>query len=33
VTCEFCQKPYRFDAIDTEQLFNDVSALGSSSIN
>jgi molecular chaperone Hsp33 len=21
VTCEFCQKPYRFDAIDTEQLF------------
>lgn len=21
VTCEFCQKPYRFDAIDVEQLF------------
>ena len=32
VTCEFCQKPYRFDAIDTEQLFLD-SPLGSSSIN
>jgi molecular chaperone Hsp33 len=33
VTCEFCQKPYRFDAIDTEQLFNDGLALGSNSIN
>ena len=21
VTCEFCQKPYRFDVIDVEQLF------------
>ena len=21
VTCEFCQKPYKFDAIDVEQLF------------
>jgi molecular chaperone Hsp33 len=21
VTCEFCQKPYRFDAVDVEQLF------------
>ena len=21
VTCEFCQRPYRFDAIDVEQLF------------
>jgi molecular chaperone Hsp33 len=32
VTCEFCQKPYRFDPIDTEQLFNP-SPQGSSSIN
>lgn len=23
VTCEFCQRPYRFDAIDVEQLFGD----------
>jgi molecular chaperone Hsp33 len=21
VTCEFCQRPYRFDAIDVERLF------------
>ncbi len=21
VTCEFCQKPYRFDAVDAAQLF------------
>ena len=33
VTCEFCQKPYRFDAIDAEQLFADGSTQGSSSIN
>lgn len=33
VTCEFCQKPYRFDPIDTEQLFNDSAPQGSSSIN
>jgi molecular chaperone Hsp33 len=33
VTCEFCQKPYRFDAIDTEQLFTEGSTQGSSSIN
>ncbi len=33
VTCEFCQKPYRFDAIDTEQLFADGATQGSSSIN
>jgi molecular chaperone Hsp33 len=33
VTCEFCQRPYKFDAIDTEQLFADGSAQGSSSIN
>jgi molecular chaperone Hsp33 len=33
VTCEFCQKPYKFDAIDVEQLFNDSAPQGSSSIN
>jgi molecular chaperone Hsp33 len=33
VTCEFCQKPYKFDAIDTEQLFADAAPQGSSSIN
>jgi molecular chaperone Hsp33 len=33
VTCEFCQRPYKFDAIDTEQLFADVAPQGSSSIN
>jgi molecular chaperone Hsp33 len=33
VTCEFCQKPYKFDAIDVEQLFADAPAQGSSSIN
>jgi molecular chaperone Hsp33 len=33
VTCEFCQKPYKFDAIDAEQLFADGSTPGSSSIN
>ncbi len=32
VTCEFCQKPYKFDAIDVEQLFAG-GAEGSSSIN
>jgi molecular chaperone Hsp33 len=32
VTCEFCQKPYSFDAIDSEQLFAGI-APGSSSIN
>ena len=21
VTCEFCQRPYRFDAVDAAQLF------------
>lgn len=30
VTCEFCQKPYRFDAIDAQGLFMDLPA-GSSS--
>lgn len=33
VTCEFCQKPYKFDAIDVEQLFNDSAPRGSDSIN
>lgn len=33
VTCEFCQRPYRFDAIDVEQLFNDAAPRGSDSIN
>lgn len=33
VTCEFCQKPYRFDAIDSEQLFAGGAPQGSSSIN
>ena len=33
VTCEFCQKPYKFDAIDSEQLFAEGSPKGSSSIN
>jgi molecular chaperone Hsp33 len=33
VTCEFCQKPYKFDAIDVEQLFTDAAARGSDAIN
>ena len=33
VTCEFCQRPYRFDAIDVEQLFSEAAARGSDSIN
>jgi molecular chaperone Hsp33 len=33
VTCEFCQKPYKFDPIDAEQLFAEASPRGSSSIN
>ncbi len=33
VTCEFCQKPYRFDAIDVEQLFTEGAPKGSNSIN
>jgi molecular chaperone Hsp33 len=33
VTCEFCQRPYKFDAIDTEQLFTGGPTQGSSSIN
>jgi molecular chaperone Hsp33 len=33
VTCEFCQKPYRFDPIDAEQLFTDAAPRGSDAIN
>src|SRR5688572_25942751 len=33
VPCEFCQKPYRFDPIDAEQLFADVAPKGSDAIN
>jgi molecular chaperone Hsp33 len=33
VTCEFCQKPYKFDAIDVEHLFAQVAPQGSRSIN
>ena len=28
VTCEFCHRPYRFDAVDVEALFADVDAAG-----
>jgi molecular chaperone Hsp33 len=33
VTCEFCQKPYKFDSIDVEQLFSTGSTKGSDAIN
>jgi molecular chaperone Hsp33 len=33
VTCEFCQRPYKFDAIDAEQLFNEGAPRGSDAIN
>jgi molecular chaperone Hsp33 len=33
VTCEFCQKPYKFDAIDVEQLFTEGAPKGSDAIN
>lgn len=33
VTCEFCQRPYKFDAIDVEQLFTDGAPRGSDAIN
>ena len=33
VTCEFCQKPYKFDAIDVEHLFDQVAPKGSDAIN
>ena len=31
VTCEFCHRPYRFDAVDVEALFADVDAAGGES--
>jgi molecular chaperone Hsp33 len=33
VTCEFCRKPYKFDAIDVETLFAQAPAQGSQTIN
>ncbi len=33
VTCEFCQKPYRFDAVDAAQLFLAPSNEGNISLN
>ncbi len=33
VTCEFCQKPYRFDAVDAAQIFLPVASEGGSSLN
>jgi molecular chaperone Hsp33 len=33
VTCEFCQKPYKFDAIDVEHLFDEAAPRGSNTIN
>jgi hypothetical protein len=33
VTCEFCRRPCKFDAIDTGRLFSDTAPQGSSSIN
>ncbi len=33
VTCEFCQKPYRFDAVDAAQLFLPVATEGKASLN
>jgi molecular chaperone Hsp33 len=33
VTCEFCQKPYKFDAIDVEHLFDGAAPRGSDTIN
>jgi molecular chaperone Hsp33 len=33
VTCEFCQKPYKFDAIDIEHLFDEAAPKGSNTIN
>jgi molecular chaperone Hsp33 len=33
VTCEFCQKPYRFDAVDAAQLFVPSSPAGNASLN
>ena len=28
VTCEFCQRPYRFDPVDTQQLYLSPSGVG-----
>jgi molecular chaperone Hsp33 len=33
VTCEFCQKPYRFDAVDAAQLFLPSASDGNASVN
>ena len=33
VTCEFCQQPYRFDAVDAAQLFVPAAAPAPSSLN
>jgi molecular chaperone Hsp33 len=33
VTCEFCQRPYRFDGIDVEQLFAAGAVPGSERVN
>ena len=33
VTCEFCQKPYKFDLIDAEALFTEGAPRGSDAIN
>ncbi len=33
VTCEFCRKPYKFDAIDVEHLFDEVAPRGSNTLN
>ncbi|HXC58662.1 MAG TPA: Hsp33 family molecular chaperone HslO [Steroidobacteraceae bacterium] len=33
VTCEFCQKPYRFDAVDAAQLFVPNAPVGNPSLN
>jgi molecular chaperone Hsp33 len=33
VACEFCGKPYLFDAIDTDGLFQAITATGSKSLH
>jgi molecular chaperone Hsp33 len=33
VTCEFCKKPYRFDAVDAAQVFMPASSAGNASVN
>ena len=33
VTCEFCQKPYKFDAIDVEHLFDEAAPAAANTIN